>query len=182
MPKTQPASLALLDKVFDIALEFGGAWRLPVAVHLLALLPYGLDPREVYERLSIRLNPTSEQMYAFLYKWKITRLIDDEYDRCATYWQTIHAPQVMSELTRGQSIMKALFLMNVRRGQPLTLSYTTNNLISAIGLLIQARTVLNSTMRVVSQYSDEYSAIADTVRRSTGILLAEENRLGAMLA
>jgi len=62
------------------------------------------------------------------------------------------------------------------------LSYTTKNLISAIGLLIQARTVLDSTMRVVSQYSDEYSAVADTVRHSTGILLAEENRLGAMLA
>lgn len=116
IPKTQPASLALLDKIFDIAVEFGEAWRLPVAVHLLALLPYGLDPREVYERLSIRLNPTSEQIYACLYKWKITRLIDDEFDRCATYWQTIHAPQVMSELTRGQSIMKVLFVMNVRSG------------------------------------------------------------------
>ena len=30
------------------------------AVHLLALLHYGLDPREVYERLLIRLSPTSE--------------------------------------------------------------------------------------------------------------------------
>lgn len=60
LPKTRPASLASLDQVFDIALEFGEAWRLPVAVHLLALLPYGLGPREVYERLSIRLNPTSE--------------------------------------------------------------------------------------------------------------------------
>ena len=116
MPKTQPASLALLDKVFDIALEFGEAWRLPVAVHLLALLPCGLDPRAVHERLSIRLSPTSEHMYASLYKWKITRLIDDDFDRCATYWQTIHAPQVMPELTRGQSIMEALFVMNVRCG------------------------------------------------------------------
>lgn len=116
IPKTQSASLALLDKVFDIALEFGEAWQLSVAVHLLALLPYGLDLRKVHERLSIRLNPTSDQIYASLYKWKITRLIDDEFDRSATYWQTIHAPQVMPELTRGQSIMKALFVMNVRKG------------------------------------------------------------------
>lgn len=50
-PETQPASLALLDRAFDIALEYGEAWRLPVAVHLLALLPYGLNLCEVYERL-----------------------------------------------------------------------------------------------------------------------------------
>lgn len=67
-PKTQSASLALLDKAFDIALGYGEAWRLPVAVHLLALLPYRLDMREVYERLLVRLNPTSEQNYASLYK------------------------------------------------------------------------------------------------------------------
>ena len=67
-PKTQPASLALLDRVFDIALELGEAWRLPVAVHLLALLPCGLNLREVYERLLVRLNLTSEQIHASLYK------------------------------------------------------------------------------------------------------------------
>jgi hypothetical protein len=116
IPKTQPVSLALLDKVFDIALEFGESRQLPVAVHLLALLPYGLDPREAYVRLLVRLSPTSEQIYASPYELKITRLIGDDSDRCATYWQTIHAPQVMSELTRGRFIMKALFVMNVRRG------------------------------------------------------------------
>jgi hypothetical protein len=67
-PKTQSASLALLDRVFDIALEFGEAWRLPVAVHLLALLPCGLNLREVYERLVVHLNPTSEHIYASLSK------------------------------------------------------------------------------------------------------------------
>lgn len=127
-PKTQPASLALLDRAFDVALEFGEAWRLPVAVHLLALVPCGLNQREVYDRLLVRLNPTSEQIYASLYKQKITRPIGDEFDRCANYWQTIHAPQVMSELTRGQSIMKALFVTNVR-SRYFSRSYATDKLI-----------------------------------------------------
>jgi hypothetical protein len=127
-PQTQPASLALLDRAFDVALEFGEAWRLPVVVHLLALVPCGLNQREVYDRLLVRLNPTSEQIYASLYKRKITRPIGDEFDRCATYWQTIHAPQVMSELTRGQSIMKALFVTNVRSGY-FSRSYATDKLI-----------------------------------------------------
>lgn len=87
----------------------------------------------------------------------------------------------MSELTRGQSIMKALFVMNSRRGLP-SLACTTNNLISTTDLLIQARTVLNNTMRVVSQYSDEHSAVANTVLHSTEAFLAEEDRLEAMLA
>jgi hypothetical protein len=87
----------------------------------------------------------------------------------------------MSELTRGQSIMKALFVTNIRGGYS-SRPYATNSLTLTIELIIQARTVLNSAMYVVSQYPGEYSTVADTVRRSTEILLAEESRLGAMLA
>ena len=34
-----PASHELLDKAFEIALNFGEGWRLPVTIHLFALLP-----------------------------------------------------------------------------------------------------------------------------------------------
>lgn len=47
----EEASLILLDRVFDIAMEFGGVWRLPIAIQLLALLSYALEPRKVYERV-----------------------------------------------------------------------------------------------------------------------------------
>jgi len=56
----QLASLELLHKAFDIALVFGEDWRLPIAVHLLALLPYALERREVYGRLWTRLRPTGK--------------------------------------------------------------------------------------------------------------------------
>lgn len=39
-PEKPPASLELLDRAFEIALEFGEDWRLPVALHLLALMPH----------------------------------------------------------------------------------------------------------------------------------------------
>ena len=57
------ASLELLDKAFEIALEFGEDWRLLIAIHLLALLPHGLEPRQVYERLCTRLRPTGKQAF-----------------------------------------------------------------------------------------------------------------------
>lgn len=77
--------------------------------------------------------------------------------------------------------MKALFMTKVRGGCS-SRSFSTNDLTLTIGLLIHAGTVLNKTMCVVSQYSGEYSTVADTVRRSTEILLAEENKLEAMLS
>lgn len=70
-PKNPPAALELLDKAFTIALEFGEHWRLSVAVHLLALLPYALAPRQVYERLCTHLQPTSKQASEhILDKWR----------------------------------------------------------------------------------------------------------------
>jgi hypothetical protein len=59
--KNPPAALELLDKAFEIALDFGEGWGLPIAVHLLALLPHALDRHAVYERLWTRLRPTSKQ-------------------------------------------------------------------------------------------------------------------------
>lgn len=61
--KAPPAAIELLDKVLDIALEFGADWRLPIAVHLLALLPHALDPRPVYERLRTHLRWTGKQAF-----------------------------------------------------------------------------------------------------------------------
>jgi len=55
----------------------------------------------------------------------------------------------MSELTRGQSIMKVLFVTNIRGGYSFR-SYATNNLTLTIELITQVRTVLNSAMYVVS--------------------------------
>jgi hypothetical protein len=59
--KNPPAALELLDKAFEIALDFGEGWRLPVAIHLLAVLPHALDRPAVYERLWTRLRPSSKQ-------------------------------------------------------------------------------------------------------------------------
>ena len=55
------AALEHLTAASDIALEFGGHWRLPIAVQLLTVLPHGLDPRLVYERLGKQLRSTRKQ-------------------------------------------------------------------------------------------------------------------------
>jgi len=58
--KLPQAPLEMVTSAFDIALEFGEDFRLPIAVQLLALLPYALDPNSVYERLWAHMRPTSE--------------------------------------------------------------------------------------------------------------------------
>ena len=66
-PKSSLASPELLDKAFEIAFEFGEGWRLPVALHLLALIPHSLELHQVYERLWTRLIPTSKQASETMY-------------------------------------------------------------------------------------------------------------------
>ena len=115
--KYPPAALELLDKTCEIALVFGKGWRLPIAIHLLALLPHALDQRTVYEKLWTHLRLTSKQASEHtLDKWKMTRSTEDEFDRCAIYWQNIHAPPSMPELIRGKSIMRKLFVVHTQGG------------------------------------------------------------------
>ena len=48
----------LLERVLDSASAFEKYWRLPVTIHLLAILPHRLDKCEVYERIHARMKPT----------------------------------------------------------------------------------------------------------------------------
>ncbi|KAK4551662.1 hypothetical protein LTR86_010993 [Recurvomyces mirabilis] len=57
-PKLPQALLETMSSAFNIALEFGEAFRLPIAVQLLALLPFALDPTLVYGRLWAHIRPT----------------------------------------------------------------------------------------------------------------------------
>ena len=49
--KKPPVAVDLLNTACEIALEFGEDWRLPIAVHLLAVLPHGLNAYAVYKGL-----------------------------------------------------------------------------------------------------------------------------------
>lgn len=56
-PSAAPEQLVV---AFDIALAFGGDWRLPIAVQLLATLPHGLHPGLVYERVRTHLRSSGK--------------------------------------------------------------------------------------------------------------------------
>lgn len=74
-PTNPPPAPELLDKAFEIALDFGESWRLPIAVHLLGLLSDAPHPQAVRERLwTPRLRSTSKQACGpILDTWKVTR-------------------------------------------------------------------------------------------------------------
>lgn len=59
----QPVSLDVLDKAYQVAMEFGAPWSLPIAISLMALIPHALERREAYDRLWIRLRPTGKQIF-----------------------------------------------------------------------------------------------------------------------
>ncbi|KAK3614236.1 hypothetical protein LTR56_027382, partial [Elasticomyces elasticus] len=96
-PRYPPATLEQLTAAFVIATAFGGDWRLPIAVQLLAILPHGLDTRLVYKMVGTHLASATH-----------------EFGRCAVYWQTLHAPLSMPELVRGKSVMRKLLIMHLQ--------------------------------------------------------------------
>ncbi|KAK3615710.1 hypothetical protein LTR56_026429 [Elasticomyces elasticus] len=144
-PKNPPAALEQLTAAFDIAIAFGGDWRLPIAVQLLAILPHGLDPCLVYKLVGTHLASTTH-----------------EVDRCAVYWQTLHAPLPMPELVRGKSIMRKLFIMHLQ------------------DVLLQAKSTLIRTISILSEYSSEHSTVADTLQRAADVSEDGYNQLEAI--
>ncbi|KAH9811372.1 hypothetical protein Tdes44962_MAKER10401 [Teratosphaeria destructans] len=87
----------LLDQALKIASSFGNHWRFPIAIHLLALMPYRLDADQVSTKLFAGFEPSKKEM-----------------DACAKYWQSITVPKPMAELVRGQSIMRTLCSMRAQ--------------------------------------------------------------------
>lgn len=118
-PRSSPATLQQLNAAFNVALTFGEGWSLPIAVQLLAILPYGLDPSQVYEELRRQLGPDCQQYFKFgLNSLKLTSQIAHEINLCTAYWQAVHAPLPMPELIRGKACMRKLFMMHVESRFP----------------------------------------------------------------
>ena len=105
----------VVSSAFDIALDFGEDFRLPVGIQLLAVLPYDLDPTLVYKRLWADMRPTSKHAFeAVAERWEMTHRTAYEVSHCAAYWQNLHALPSMPELFRGKSIMKSLFKLHLQ--------------------------------------------------------------------
>lgn len=54
----EQASAELLERVLDCASAFEQCWQLPVTVQFLAILPFRLEKRVVYEKIYARMKPT----------------------------------------------------------------------------------------------------------------------------
>ena len=109
------APLEVVSSAFKIALDFGEDFRLPVAIQLLAVLPYDLDATLVYRRLCADIRPTSKHASeAVAERWEMTHRTAYEVSQCAAYWQTLHALPSMHELSRGKSTMNRLFKLHLQ--------------------------------------------------------------------
>lgn len=107
--------LEVVSSAFEIALYFGEDFRLPVAIQLLAELPYDLEPTLVYKRVWADIGPTSKHACeAVAERWKMTHRTAYEVSHCAAYWQSLHALPSMHELFRGKSIINRLFKLHLQ--------------------------------------------------------------------